>query len=456
MHLSQITALASCFLASILPIAKPHESIASDWPHWRGPEYNGISRETGLVDNWNPQGGPGSNLLWKRDDLGGRSTPIVLRGKLYTMVGTEAGEKVVCLDAATGEPLWTNSFNVWLSDVPRERVGWSSVVGDPITGRVYALGVCGYFQCLDGKTGTTLWSVPLHEKFGLLSTFGGRTNFPVICEDLVIVSAVVIGWGEMAKPAHRFIAFDKLTGEVVWFNGTRPLPYDTTYSTPTITVLAGQKAMVFGSGDGAIWAFQPRTGLPIWKFRFSRRGLNVSPLAVGNRVYSGHSEENIVGTSMGSVVAIDATGYDDITDSHELWSLPQIMMGKSSPILVDGVLYGFSDGAKLYAVDAETGKLIGRKRGLPLRSSRMRGSPLFADGKIYLVTEDGQWCILEPDERRGARFVRRGKLPDGEECHASPICSHGRIYIQSTGSLYCMEDPDQEPEVADPVDHEGL
>ncbi|MGE4657870.1 MAG: PQQ-binding-like beta-propeller repeat protein, partial [Gammaproteobacteria bacterium] len=391
-----------------------------DWSHWRGPEYNGTSRETGLINSWNPDGGPGGNVLWKRDNLGGRSTPIVLNSRLYTMVGTEFGEKVICVDAASGKSLWENSFNVWLSDVPKERVGWSSVVGDPQTGNVYALGVCGYFQCLDGKSGKTLWSVSMHEQFGLLSTYGGRTNFPFICDDLVIVSAVVIGWGEMAKPAHRFLAFDKETGEVVWFQGTRLLPYDTTYSSPTLTVLNHEKAMVFGSGDGALWAFQPRTGVPIWKFRFSRRGLNVSPLVVGDRVYSGHSEENIYGSTMGSVVALDAIGRDDITDSNELWSRPELMAGKSSPCLIDDRLYCFDDGGKLHVLDAETGESIGRK--YYLRGS-MRTSPLYADGKIYAFSSTGNWHILQPDKRRGVKVVKKGRLNAGEEVHASPICS---------------------------------
>ena len=63
--------------------------------------------------------------------------------------------------------------------MPAERVGWSCCVGDPDTGHVYAMGVCGYFQCLDGETGKTLWSHSLNEEFGLLSTYGGRTNVPV-------------------------------------------------------------------------------------------------------------------------------------------------------------------------------------------------------------------------------------------------------------------------------------
>ena len=418
-----------------------------DWPFWRGPEYNGISRETGLVDDWNPKGGDGSNVAWARDDLGGRSTPIVMNGKLYTIVradpGTKTeGEKVVCVDAATGKDVWENRFNVWLSDVPDTRVGWSSCVGDPETGNIYALGVCGLFQCIDGQTGERIWGMPLHEKFGLLSTYGGRTNFPVICDDLVIISAIVIGWGDMAKPAHRFIAFDKRTGEVIWFESTTLLPYDTTYSSPTVTALNGQKAMVFGSGDGGIWALQPRTGLPIWKFYYSRRGINVSPLVVGDTVVASHSEENIEGTAMGSVVALDGSGSGDITDNPPLWREDEMMAGKASPLVVGDRLYLFDDRAKLHVRDLKTGEPVGSKTSL---GTVMRSSPLYADGKIYCCTANGRWYILKPDADKGVQKYKKGRLPKGEEMHASPIASHGRVYFQTTGKLYCLVDSTKKP-----------
>ncbi|MCP3691312.1 MAG: PQQ-binding-like beta-propeller repeat protein, partial [Planctomycetaceae bacterium] len=413
-----------------------------DWTFWRGPSYNGTSHETGLIDDWDPRGGEGSNVSWKRDDLGGRSTPIVMNGKIYLLTRAEPetpreGERVVCLDAVTGKTVWENRFNVFLSDVPDTRVGWSSVCGDPATGYVYALGVCGYFQCLEGETGKVVWSVSMHERFGLLSTYGGRTNFPVICDDLVIISAIVIGWGEMAKPAHRFVGFDKRTGEIVWFNGTRPLPYDTTYSSPTVTTLKGQKALVFGSGDGDVWAIQPRTGQPIWNYSFSRRGLNVAPLVVGDRVFSGHSEENIAGTAMGAIVAIDATGKGNVTKTHEIWKIPEMMMGKSSPIYHEGRLYCFDDRAKLHILDAKTGEPVAKRVAL---GTVMRPSPLLADGKIYICTANGRWYILKPDEDKGVQKMKYGRLPRGEECHASPIVSHGRIYLNTTGGLYCLED----------------
>ena len=422
------------------------EADPLDWTYWRGPESNGISRETGLIDDVNLR--EGSDLVeWKRDDLGGRSTPIVMDGRLYTIVRAEPetpreGEKVVCVNATTGETIWENRFNVWLSDVPAERVGWSSVIGDPDTGYVYALGVCGFFQCLDGETGERIWSVPMHEQFGLLSTYGGRTNFPIICDDLVIVSAVVIGWGDMAKPAHRFIGFDKKTGEVVWYNGTTLLPDDTTYSAPSLAVLNGQKAMVFGSGDGQVWAFQPRTGQPIWRYDFSLRGLNVSPVVVGETVYVGHSEENIGGsTAMGAFASIHGAGRGDVTKLGQLWKVEELMVGKSSPLVIGNQIFCFDDRAKLHVLDAKTGDRIGRP--ISLGGTSLRACPLYADGKIYAFSTSA-WAILKPDDKKGATILERGRLPSGEEVNASPICSHGRIYLQTSSATYSLRDKSKE------------
>jgi outer membrane protein assembly factor BamB len=175
--ISVIVARPDSVLAQKTAVAKTGDAWAAapmDWPNWRGPELNGVSREKGLVDRWTPEG---ENVLWKRTDLGGRSTPICMRGKLYMLVRDHPdtaieGEKVVCLDAATGKTLWENVFNVFLSDVPGPRVAWSSVVGDPETGNVFSEGVCGFFQCINGSTGETIWKHSLSERHGIISAFG--------------------------------------------------------------------------------------------------------------------------------------------------------------------------------------------------------------------------------------------------------------------------------------------
>ncbi len=204
-----------------------------------------------------------------------------------------------------------------------------------------------------------MWSRSLNEEFGFLTTYGGRLTTPALFEDLVIASGVIIGWGDSARPTHRLLAFNKNIGELVWIHGTHPLPEDTTYSSPVSTVLDGQAALIFGSGDGAVHALQPRTGNEIWQFALSPRGLNVSPSIDGDRVYTAQGEENLGSTTMGCIVAIDGARKGDITKSGELWR-NEGTIGKSAPVFIDGRLYAFEDSAKLLIIDTATGELIGR------------------------------------------------------------------------------------------------
>lgn len=444
----------------VLPLAATCRGATTDpldWPNWRGPQQNRVSMEKGLVEKWDPEGGEGSNVLWKKKELGGRSTPIVLRGKLYTITHdkletADEGEKVVCVDAATGEPIWEHRFNVSLTDAPAERIGWSSVVGDPETGRVYAQGICGYFCCLEGETGKLVWDHALHEEYGTITTYGGRTNVPVIFEDNLLISAVMVGWGDEPKwgrfaiPAHRFLCFNKATGELRWINGTSPSPYDTTFSTPTCVPVGGLQQLIFCSGDGGVWSLQPRTGKVVWNYPFGRAGMNVSPLVdPDGHVYANHGVENTVGTSMGSVVALDGTKA-----GKELWRQFEILAPFSSPVMLDDRLYVIDDSAKMTAFDAKTGEVVAKKK----LGSVMRGTgdesptPFVADGKIYAITGDGQWYVLKPNEKE-IRVLSKLRLT-GEAVNASPIVSHGRIYVTTMDNMYCLGSADQKSE-ADPL-----
>lgn len=445
----RIGAWAACsvILSASFAVAQEVKIDPLDWPHWRGPEMNGISREKGLISSWSPEG---ENLLWKNPELATRSTPIVMRGKLYTICRdkpetTQEGEKVVCADAATGKILWENINNVFLSDAPAERVGWASVTGDPTTGHVFSQGLCGLLQCLDGETGKALWTHSLSEEYGILSTYGGRTNLPTIFEDLVIVSGVMTGWGENAVPAHRFIAFDKRNGQAVWMLSTRLRPEDTTYSTPVLGVFNGQAAMVFGAGDGSVYAVQPRTGKVLWKYDASIRGINQTPVIDGNTVYCSHSEEMIQENNVvGAFFALDGTSSGDIPAGKEIWNVKGLAVGRSAPLLINGRMYTINDSAGMVILDAKKGEEIGKQK----LGTIMMGSAVYGDGKIYVGEATGRWWILEPSET-GVKVVHKLRL-DGEEILASPIISHGRVFIPTIGGMYCAANKDVQPS-ADPI-----
>ncbi len=366
----------------------------TDWPHWRGPSMNGVSFEKNLPESWSTDG---ENLLWRKEEYATRSTPVAMNGRVYIVCRafpetTEEGEKTVCLNAETGELIWESIHNVYLSDAPAERVGWSSVVCDPATDRVYVLGLGCVFECLDGKTGKIIWSHSMSEEYGMLSTYGGRTNFPTIFEDLVIISGVMTGWGDTAVPAHRFVAFDKNTGVAAWFISTKPRPEDTTYSTPVFTTFNGQAAMVVGAGDGAVYAFQPRTGKTIWKYQASTRGINTTPLIDEEGiVYCGHGERNSSDTNvLGAVFAFDGKTTGDIPEDKLLWKVPKRTVSRSAPVKVDDRIYVMEDGALMLVLDAKTGKQVAEKK----LGRIMFGSPVYGDGKIYVAENSGRISIL--------------------------------------------------------------
>jgi len=417
----------------------PGGAFGADWPDWRGPDQDRhvVAGSAPLVTSFDPE--KGTNVLWKNDEGGGISTPVIMGGKLFTLVrhkpGTkEEAEKVLCLDAGTGKKLWENVFNVYLSDVPAERVGWSAVVADPATNTVFAHGVCGVFTAIDAATGKTKWQRSLHEEFGFLSTYGGRTNIPVVFEDLVIASAVVTGWGDTARPAHRFLGLDAQTGAVRWMNGTKELPEDTTYSTPSLVNLGGQAALVFGSSDGSVWNFQPRTGKAVWNFKLSRRGLNVAPLVAGDMVYISQAEENLDNTSMGSATAFKGVGTGDITAANVLWQKKGVMDGRSMPVILGDRIYFIDDGAKVFVFDKTTGAPVGKP--VKLLGTIVRGSPLVANGLIYICSTSG-WHVLEPT-KDGVKFVNRMRLDEEDEVTASPVATNGLLYLTTGARLYCL------------------
>ena len=421
--------------------SRPDTAAASDspgWPSWRGPEQTGVSRETGLVDSWSPEG---ENLLWKAP-VGGRSTPIVLNGRVYviTLGGKEKlhrHERVICLDAETGELIWEHGFNVFLTDIPWHRVGWASLAGDPETGYIYAHGIGGMFICFD-RDGKIIWSRSLTEEFGRISGYGGRTHTPIVDEDLVILSFLNAGWGEQARGAHRYFAFQKRTGELVWVSQPGGRPFDTTYSVPVVVVIQGQRLLIAGNADGAVYAMKVRTGEKVWGFQLSKRGINSSVVVEGTRVYASHSEENVDGsTEMGRLVCIDGTGKGDVTQTHKVWQVDGFGAGYASPALHDGRLYHIDNSANLHSFDTASGRLLWK---LSLGTVQ-KGSPVWADGKLYVSEVDGKFYILQPGEKEGKILDRDEFMnPDGSavQINGSPAIANGRVYLSTRNALYCI------------------
>src|SRR5215204_1977568 len=430
-----MTKLFSIFLNVSLLLLLLLPTRAADWAEWRGPARDGISLEKGLPNSWTPQG---QNLAWKVP-YGGRSAPIVMNGRVYLQntagKGADEQERVMCFDADTGKLIWEHRFNIYLSDVPPHRVGWASPVGDPATGNVYSFSVGGTLLGLS-RDGKVIWERSLGEDFGLLTTHGGRTVSPLIDGDLVIVSGVTFQWGPNARGAHRFMAFDKRTGQTVYLSAPGGRPYDTTYAAPIIVNVNGTRLLIQGASDGVTHAIKPQTGEPVWKYEISKRGLNTGTVVHNNIAILTHSEENLGSSEMGMVTAIDATAKGDIKKEQVKWTKLGWQGGFSSPVIDGERFYHIDNSANIAAFDINTGNQL----WLQNLGTIQKASPVFADGKLYVGTENGKFFILKPSAT-GCEILDQDQLGTEalpEAIIASVAVSNGRIYLVSDAGLYCI------------------
>ncbi len=446
---------------------------ASDWPEWRGPTRDGRSAETNLPSNWSPKG---ENLAW-RVPIGGRSSPVVFGNRLYllTVIGDLAStqERLVACDAESGNVIWERRFSIYLSDVPQHRSAWASPAVDPETGNIYVFTVGAQLFAVspDGKI---LWDRSLPEDYGAVTTHGGRTTSPIVHEDMVILNTLLLAWGDLNRPGNRYMAFDKRTGQTVWISSPQLRHYDTNYSTPIVANIdpstrrpfdeirvvpspverrepqgrpepgrattgsgqGGVQALIVGGTDGSFHALKVNTGEPIWRVDVSKRAILNSVLYRDGLVYLTHGEENIGTTEMGMIAALDARRRGDLKDDAFKWKTLGFLPTYASPVMDAERLYSIDNSAIVAAFDLTSGKQLW-ERGL---GTLQKGSPLLADGKLYVGTENGKFFILRPSAT-GVEVLDEdwlGTQENPEPIIASPIVADGRVYVTSMEATYAI------------------
>ena len=426
----------------------PQRVAIGDWPEMRGPNRDGVSLETGLVDTWALNG---ENFLW-RVPYGGRSAPIVMGDRVYVQNpagrGADLQERVMALDADTGAMIWEHRFSIFQSDVPSHRVGWASPAADPETGNIYALSGGAQVIALD-RDGERLWDRSFGEEFAAFTTHGGRTMSPVVDGNLVIISGAMSNWGAMAGRAHRFIALDKRTGDVIYVANPGPRPFDTAYAPPLITTIDGMRMLISGLGNGGVHAIQPQTGETLWSFTAARRAINTGVLVHGNNVIVSHGDENLSGNQMGLIAAIDGTQRGDITETS--WAVRGTQFGYSSPLLDGERIYQIDNSSRLRAFNVESGEALWTQR----LGIAQKAPPVLADGKIYVGTDGGAFFIIRPLADH-AEILSEVELPDStnsccgsegtpEQVLAGVAVSRGRIFFVSSDAVYAIGPPQPQP-----------
>ena len=379
---------------------------AADWPNWRGPNYNGISSETGWLTTW-PQDGP--KVLWKAEIGTGFSSMSVSNGRVYTMGNISDNDVLYCLDAETGTEIWKKSYPCPLFAKQHE----GGPCGTPTVddGAVYTFSKNGDAIRFDAATGEIVWHKNPARELGLKQLTWYFACSPLLVENLVILNAGTYG-----------VALSKADGSVVWQNGKEASGYAT-----GVPFSVGGLTCIVMPVCRELVGLNPQTGKVAWKVPWKTS----YDINAADAVVSG--DTLFISSGYNKGCALYRIAGSNVT---EIWQNRNMRNQVNSSVLWKGHLYGFDGqvggGGKLACVDFQTGETKWSQAGMGT------GSLMLADGKLIILSEDGKLVVAEasPD---GFKELASARILTGK-CWTVPVLANGRIYARNAaGQLVCVD-----------------
>ncbi|HEU0253772.1 MAG TPA: PQQ-binding-like beta-propeller repeat protein [Pyrinomonadaceae bacterium] len=380
---------------------------AANWPQWRGPNRDGISKETGLLKQWPTEGPP---LVWKATGAGrGYSSFSISNGRMYTMGLRGDREFVVAFDVATGKEVWATphgsaAYRNDRGDGPR---GTPTIDGD----RIYALGGNGDLSAIEAKSGKVIWSKNVLKDFGGSNIRWGISESPLVMGNKLLVNA--------GGPGASIVALNKSNGAVIWKSQSD----EAGYSSAIPFEVNGSTQVVFFTAERAV-GLDPNDGKLLWDYaRPANNVANVAtPIVRANRVFISSD----YGTG-GGVVEIKPDNK-----AQEIWFTKEMRNHHSSSVLIGDYLYGFSS-AILTAMKFDTGEIAWKDRSVG------KGSLVFADGHLYLFSENGVVGLAEATptgyKEKGRFKIQQDSLPTWTH----PVVAGGRLYLRDQDTIYAYD-----------------
>ena len=418
---------------------------AENWPHWRGPSFSGVSTEPKLPSRWSDN----ENVAWKAPVRGlGISSPIVWGNLVIvtSQVGSgavrpgprlvqganpiEAGERPLGSGAATpegGVTFLVSAFDrtsgkrVWEFELPAE----GSLISvhekhnlaspSPVTDgeRVYALFGSGQIAAID-LSGKLVWKKNLAAAYGPFQINWGHGSSPVVYKDRVILVCY-------HDPASYLLSLNARTGDVQW-KADAPAG-QTSYSTPLVVETRGRSEIVVNSSVG-VSGHDVSTGERLWHVDEPNRFPIPTPIFQNGLIYLSR------GYRSSPFLAITPGGKGNVAATNVAWKVTSGAPYISSLVYYDGLIYMAGDVGVLTVVDAKTGERVYQDRVGGVYTA----SPVAGDGKVYLVSEDGETIVIAAG--RTPKILERNKLSARQL--ASPAVANGRLFIRSDEALYAI------------------
>jgi outer membrane protein assembly factor BamB len=414
-------------------IAFSNGLLAENWPTFRGPTGQGISTETHLASEWDEK----KNILWRTPTPGiGWSSPIVWEDRIFLTATPPDGISchVLCLSTKDGKILWDKEV---FQQTPTRKEGKNSyATPTPVTDgkRVYAFFAGGGAAALDFE-GQVIWTNqdhPFYSQHGLGAS-------PRLYKDMLIMP---FDWSTLPGEGDKFVgwqkpwdksfvlALDVNTGKERWKAMRKQSRIG--HVTPIITEVDGKPQLVSGAGD-VVEGFDPDTGAEIWSAKSGGEGV-VPSIVVGDGLAFSSSGFPTYVPGGAAIRAYRLSGAKgDVTQSHLAWEQKKAVPHIPSFLLHDHLLYTITEDGLAQCLDAATGQILWSKR----LERAYAASPVYADGKIYFISEDGLTTIIQP----GKEFKELSKNPLNDHVQASMAISGGKLLIRTEKALWCIGNP---------------
>ncbi len=410
--------LSTCalfLLTNSLCLAQPAND-KKDWPQFLGPQRNGISQESGLLDRW-PAGGP--KEVWRVPGGVGMSGLVISRGRLVTLVQKDGEQQLVSLDSLTGKTVWeqplASEYQNGMGNGPRAT---PAISGDLI----FAYTGEGILAAVNFASGKIVWTHNVVEELGGQVADYGMASSPLVIDNRVHVT--------VGAPNATVAAYETTTGKLVWKSGEDPAGY----SSPTLLNVGGRSQLVVYSG-ASVLGMSPDDGALLWRHPYETNfDCNiVTPLAVKDQVFVSSGENH------GSVL-LSLKPKGSKFDVSEVWKSqgPKSVLRNEwqTSILQDGFLYGFDNVGAAGPVTHLTciNALTGERAWQQLRFGK--GNLIAADGKLFMTTMNGELVVARISSKGYDEIGRAEVL---KQTRQAPALSNGLLYLRDNDEIICLD-----------------
>ena len=429
-----VVAVSAALVLTLAPFA----SSAENWPQWRGPGGQGVSAETAVPTEWQPD----RNVAWKVPLPPGHSSPVVWGDRLYltaavegdVIPGAKAVEhtvggkpwihpdsvaadrkhflKVLALDTRTGKTLWERTaYEGAVHDARHRRSSFAGPTAATDGRRVFAyFGPEGLYAY--SSDGMLLWKSV--EKFPTLGL--GTGTSPVLFRNLVIVQR-----DEDNGDRSALVAYDQDSGKEAWRTSR---DVQISWATPALVEVQGHTELVTNASEFII-GYDPATGRELWRTKGVESNAIHTPIVGHGLVFvtAGFPAKKVIAVRPGEVAA----------DARVAWQYAKGTGYVLSNILYGEHLYLLTDNGIVTCLDPKTGEIKYEGGRVPV-PSRFMGSPVAFGGFVAMTSEDGDTFMLKAGPTH--QIVRTNSVD--EPVFASPAISNGRIYIRGDKHLFAI------------------